>query len=247
MIYDTSTTKTYPLADKKTEVPKGISNTIDTLLGYIAEDERVRGRVRLLVVLPTDIHQALPQDLRDRLGKYVLDLEEKGFLKDPEFIAEVIIEYAKGCSIDYDRAKALAGKILSRFNEGYTLIARLAGTLIASRYGCRVDDVRRVIEETRGNAHYLILRYINSLFKIHEDPDTAKVLVEIFALRRPFINEVRPGDPILTPGIVELIGEKKGASLLQSAEGEELRGWLTALWVRARGAESLVMYWSPGA
>jgi len=51
-------------------------------------------------------------------------------------------------------------------------------------------------------------------------------LVETFALRRPFINSARPGDPILTPGIIELIGERKGASLLQSAEGEELRGWL---------------------
>jgi len=106
----------------------------------------------------------------------------------------------------------LAGEILGRFSEGYTLIARLAGTLIASKYECRVDDVERIIEESRGNAHYFILRYINTLFKIHEDPDTAKALVEIFALRRPFVNEVRPGDPILTPGIVELIGEKKGAS-----------------------------------
>jgi len=100
VVYDPSTIETYSLADKRTEVPKGISNTIDTLLKYIAEDEKVRGRVRLLMVLPTDIYQALSQDLRDRLGKYVLDLEEKGFLKDPEFIAEVIREYAKGCDID---------------------------------------------------------------------------------------------------------------------------------------------------
>jgi len=226
VVYDPSTTKTYSLADKRTEVPKGISNTLDTLLRYIAEDEKVRGRVRLLVVLPTDIHQALPQDLKDRLGKYVLDLEKSGFLKDPEFLAEVIREYARGCSIDYDKAKALADEILGRFSEGYTLIARLAGTLIADRYECRVDDVRRVIEESRGNAHYLILRYINTLFKIHEDPDTAKALVEIFTLRRPFVNITRPGIPILTPGIIKLIGEKKGASLLYSAEGKELRGWL---------------------
>jgi hypothetical protein len=229
VVYDPSTTKTYSLADRKTEVPKGISNTIDTLLRYIAEDEGVRGRVRLLVVLPTDIHQALPQDLKDRLGKYVLDLEERGFLRDPEFLAEVIMEYAKGCDIDNEakaKAKALAREILGRFSEGYTLIARLAGTLIASRYGCRVDDVEGIIEESRGNAHYFILRYINTLFKIHEDPDTAKVLVEIFALRRPFINEVRPGEPILTPGIVELISEKREAKLLYSAVGEELRSWL---------------------
>jgi hypothetical protein len=226
VVYDPSTTKTYSLADKKAEVPEGISNTIDTLLRYIAEDEGVRGRVRLLMVLPTDIHQALPQDLKDRLGKYVLDLEEKGFLRDPEFIAAVVMEYARGCSIDYGEARALADEILGRFSEGYTLIARLAGTLIASKYECGVDDVERIIEESGGNAHYFILRYINTLFKIHENPDTAKALVEIFALRRPFINEVRPGDPILTPGIIKLIGEVRGAKLLYSAVGEELRGWL---------------------
>ncbi|MDT7969966.1 MAG: hypothetical protein RQ842_05315 [Vulcanisaeta sp.] len=226
VVYDPSTTKTYSLADKKTEVPEGISNTIDTLLRYIAEDEGVRGRVRLLVVLPTDIHQALPQGLRDRLGKYVLNLEEKGFLRDPEFLAEVIREYAKDCSIDYDKAKALADEILNGFSEGYTLIARFAGTLIASKYECRVDDVERIIKESRGDAHYFILRYINSLFRVHEDSKTAEALVEVFALRRPFVNITRPGIPILTPGIIKLIGKERGAGLLQGAEGEELRGWL---------------------
>jgi len=228
VVYDPSTTKTYSLADKKTEVPKGISNTIDTLLKSIAEDERVRGRVRLLVVLPTDIHQALPQDLKDRLGKYVLDLEEKGFLKDPEFLAAVVMEYARGCRIDYGEARALADEILNGFSEGYTLIARLAGTLIASEdYKCRIDDVERIIEESRGDAHYFILRYINALFKVHKDPSIAETLVEVFALRKPLINEVGPGAPILTPGIVGLIGEEKKAKTLYGAEGRELRSWLT--------------------
>jgi hypothetical protein len=217
--------KTYSLADKKTEVPKGISSTIDTLLKFIAEDEKVRSRVRLLIVLPTDIHQALPQGLKDRLSNYVLDLEEKNFLKDPEFLAAVIGEYAKGCSID-DKAKELAGEISNRFSEGYTIIARLTGVLIANKYGCRVNNAERIIEESRGNAHYFILQYVNSLFKVHEEPNMAKALIEVFALRRPFVDEVRPGDPILTPGIVELIGKKQGAKMLYSEEGEELRSWL---------------------
>jgi len=226
VVYDPSTIETYSLADKKTEVPKGISNTLDTFLRYIAEDERVRGRVRLLVVLPTDIHQALPQDLRDRLGKYVLDLEEKGFLRDPEFLAAVVMEYARGCSIDYDRVKALADEILGRFSEGYTLLATLTGTLIASKYECRVDYVERIIEESRGDAHYFILRYINGLFKVDENSDVTETLVKIFALKRPFVNITRPGVPILTPGIIKLIGEEKRASLLHSTKGKELRSWL---------------------
>ena len=51
-------------------------------------------------------------------------------------------------------------------------------------------------------------------------------MVEIFALRKPFINLVRPGLPILTQGIVGLIGEKRSAKILYGAEGGELRGWL---------------------
>jgi len=51
-------------------------------------------------------------------------------------------------------------------------------------------------------------------------------LVEIFALRKPFINLVTPGVPILTPGIIELIGEKRSAKTLYGAGGGELRNWL---------------------
>jgi hypothetical protein len=67
---------------------------------------------------------------------------------------------------------------------------------------------------------------VNSLFKVHEEPDMANALIEVFALRRPFVDLVGPGDPIMTPGIVELIGDKQGAKALCSAEGEELRRWL---------------------
>ena len=234
LVYDPSTTKTYSKAERKVEVPPGVSNTLNILLSYIVRDEGVRGKARLIIVLPTDIYQALPSDQVNELSNYVINLEERGILRDPEFLAAVIREYAKGCSIDYDKMKEsadeisrLADKIQSKFEkEGYTLIARLAGTLIANKYRCRVDDAERIIEESRGNAHYFILQYVNSLFKVHEEPDMANALVEVFALRRPFVDKMRPGDPILTPGIVELIGKNRGAETLYSAKGEELRRWL---------------------
>jgi energy-coupling factor transporter ATP-binding protein EcfA2 len=234
LVYDPSTTKTYSEAERKVDVPPGVSKTLDILLSYIVRDEGVRSKARLLIVLPTDIYQALPSDQVNELSNYVINLEERGILRDPEFLAAVIREYAKGCSIDYDKMKEsadeitrLADKIQSKFEkEGYTLIARLAGTLIANKYGCRVNNVERIIEESRGNAHYFILQYVNSLFKVHEEPDMAKALVEVFALRRPFVDKMRPGDPILTPGIVELIGNNRDAKTLYSAKGKELRNWL---------------------
>jgi hypothetical protein len=89
-----------------------------------------------------------------------------------------------------------------------------------------VGKVEELISNAKGRAEAFIIQYINKLFKVDEDPNTAKALVEIFALRRPFINLVSPGTPILTPGVIELIGEKREAKLLYSAVGEELRGWL---------------------
>jgi tetratricopeptide (TPR) repeat protein len=118
----------------------------------------------------------------------------------------------------------LAGE-LAKFDSGHALIARLIGEELA-RSNCDLGRIGELISKVKGKAEAFIILHINGLFKVHEDPNTAKALVEIFALRRPFVDLVRPGDPILTPGIVGLIGEKKGASLLQSAEGKELRGWL---------------------
>jgi hypothetical protein len=118
----------------------------------------------------------------------------------------------------------LAGE-LAKFDSGHALIARLIGEELA-RNNCSAREIEELISKAKGKAEAFIILHINGLFKVHKKPKTAKALVEIFALRRPFINSVGPGGPILTPGIIELIGEKKGASLLQSAEGGELRNWL---------------------
>jgi len=89
-----------------------------------------------------------------------------------------------------------------------------------------VGKIKELISKAKGKAEAFIILHINGLFKVHEDPDTAKALVEVFALRKPFINLVRPGDPILTQGIVGLIGEERNAKTLYGAKGGELRGWL---------------------
>jgi hypothetical protein len=129
-----------------------------------------------------------------------------------------------GCALSNDVLSELAGE-LAEFDSGHALIARLVGEELA-RNNCNVSDVEKLISETRGKAEAFIILHINGLFKVDENPNTAKVLVEVFALRRPFVDEVGPGDPILTPGIVGLIGEERGARVLYGAVGKELRGWL---------------------
>ena len=122
-----------------------------------------------------------------------------------------------GCALSDRELSELTGELV-KFDSGHALIARLIGEELA-RNNCDLGRIGELISEAKGKAEAFIILHINGLFKVHEDSDTAKALVEIFALRRPFVDSARPGDPILTPGIIELIGEKTGASLLQSAEG----------------------------
>jgi len=183
-------------------------------------------RVGVLIILPTDLYNALSNDVRGKLESYRLDAP----LNDTEFLAGLIREYTRtsdkpsGCALSNDVLNKLASE-LAKFDSGHALIARLIGEELA-RNNCDVDRIEELISNAKGKAEAFIIQYINKLFKVHEDPDVAKALVEIFALRRPFVNITRPGIPILTPGIIKLIGEKREAKLLYSAVGEELRGWL---------------------
>ncbi|MDT7970656.1 MAG: hypothetical protein RQ842_08805, partial [Vulcanisaeta sp.] len=143
---------------------------------------------------------------------------------------KLIMEYTRtsdkpsGCKMSDEELSELAGKVAG-FDSGHALIARLIGEELA-RSNCSAREIEELISKAKGKAEAFMILYINRLFKVHEDSHTADALVEIFALRKPFINLVRPGDPILTPGIIELIGEKRGAKILYGAEGGELRSWL---------------------
>ena len=63
----------------------------------------------------------------------------------------------------------------------------------------------KLISEARGKAETFIILHVNGPFKVNEDPNAAKALVKVFALRRPFVDLVRPGEPILTPGVVSVV------------------------------------------
>jgi KaiC/GvpD/RAD55 family RecA-like ATPase len=230
ILYDPVSTKAYEKVGVDVEAPiqTSIERTVKNLIDVVNSISSEATKPLTLIVLPSDIYNALNSDMRAKLESHSLDAAQE--LINTEFLAELIREYTKtrdkpsGCALSNDVLSELAGE-LAEFDSGHALIARLVGEELA-RNNCNVSDVEKLINETRGKAEAFIILHINGLFKVDENPNTAKALVEVFALRRPFVDSVRPGDPILTPGIVELIGEKKGASLLQSAEGGELRGWL---------------------
>ena len=184
-------------------------------------------RVGVLIILPTDLYNALSNDVRGKLESYRLDAP----LNDVEFLAGLIREYTRtsdkpsGCKISDEELSKLAGKVAG-FDSGHALIARFIGEELA-RSNCDVGKIEELISNAKDRAEAFIIQYINKLFKVDEASDTTKeAIVKVFALRRPFVSWVRPGEPILTPGVIELIGEKREAKLLYSAVGEELRGWL---------------------
>jgi DNA-binding transcriptional MerR regulator/energy-coupling factor transporter ATP-binding protein EcfA2 len=215
------------------KIPRNVEVTIASLIDASSKLDGLRPelsdlRPPILIVLPSDVYNALSEEIRNELKKYKLDVSQG--LVNTEFLAELIREYTRtknnpnGCALSDRELSELTGELV-KFDSGHALIARLIGEELA-RSNCDLGKIRELISKAKGKAEAFIILHINGLFKVHENTDTAEALVEIFALRRPFINSVRPGDPILTPGIVGLIGEERGAKALYGAEGGELRGWL---------------------
>jgi len=208
------------------KMPSDVEVTIANLIEV--SNKFGNSRLPILIVIPSDVYNALSEEIRNALEGYTLDVSQA--LSDREFLAGLIREYTKtksnpnGCELSNDVLSKLTNEI-AKFDSGYALIARLIGEELA-RNNCDVRKIEELINNAKGGAETFVILQINGLFKVHEDPDTAKALVEIFALRRPFVDDARPGDPIMTPRIIELIGWEKGANLLRSAVGEELRSWL---------------------
>jgi len=230
ILYDPVSTEAYERADIGVEAPIqiNIERTIEDLMKAIKSISSEASKPLTLIVIPSDVYNALSEERRNELEGYRLDVSQG--LINTELLAELIREYTRtksnpnGCALSDRELSELAGE-LAKFDSGHALIARLIGEELA-RNSCSVSEIKELISKAKGKAEAFIILHINGLFKVHKKPKTAKALVEIFALRRPFVDLARPGDPILTPGIIELIGEKKGSSLLQSAKGRELRGWL---------------------
>jgi len=234
ILYDPVSTEAYERADIDVKAPiqTNIKVAIEDLMKAIKSTSPEAPKPLTLIVIPSDVYNALSEELseetRNELEGYRLDVSQD--LNNTGFLVELIREYTRtksnpnGCKISDEELSKLAGE-LAKFDSGHALIARLIGEELA-RNNCDVAKIKELISKAKGKAEAFIVLHINGLFKIHENPDAAEALVEIFALRRPFVDSVRPGVPILTQGIVGLIGEERGAKILCGAEGKELRGWL---------------------
>jgi archaellum biogenesis ATPase FlaH len=200
VVFDPSTTYAYMEVSGKRKVPKNINTTLKNLLNSI----KLGKQEMLLIILPMEMYNTVDQLVREKLSRSVEDIHKvikEITLKDEEFLAGVIREYSGECQIGNEKLSELAGKVAG-FDSGYTLIARLVGEELAKN--CNVNKIEELIDKSRGRAEEFFLGHINSFFDVIDD-NRASALVEIFALRRPFVDILSPGRPILTPGIVEII------------------------------------------
>jgi len=219
ILYDPASTESYEKVgiDVKAPIQSNIERTIKNLMDFVDSISPKASRSFILIVLPSDIYNALSSDMRAKLESHSLDAAQK--LINTEFLAELIREYTKsrykprGCALSDNVLNELASKVAG-FDSGHALIARLIGEGLA-RNNCDVGKIEELIKNAKSKVKAILIQYINGLFKVNEASDTTKeAIVKVFALRRPFINLARPGDPILTPGVVKLMGVS------------ELSGWL---------------------
>jgi KaiC/GvpD/RAD55 family RecA-like ATPase len=195
ILYDPSSTEMYG-EEGEVSVPARITDTIKNLLKIV---NRIKDSPAL-IILPSDIYNALSEEMRKNLEQY----EFKVKLSDTKFLSEIIREYSGKCKdkLNENELNELASKVVE-YEEGYTLIARLVGMELA-KSDCNVDDIKRMIEKSEHKASVFIISYINSFFDVVDD-NRVRTLIEIFALRRPFVYMRSAETPILTPGIVEVI------------------------------------------
>jgi len=218
ILYDPLSSEVYEKVgiDAEALIQTDVERTVNNLIDVVNSRSLEALRPLMLIVLPSDIYNALSNDMRAKLESHSLDAAKE--LINTEFLAELVREYTKtrdkpnGCESSNGTLGKLAGDVV-KFDSGHALIARLIGEELA-RNNCDVGKVEELVNKAKGKAEAFIILHINGLFKVHENPNTAKALVEVLALRRPFVDLASSGDPILSPGVVKLMGVS------------ELSGWL---------------------
>ena len=217
VVFDPSATYAYMEVSGERDVPKKIKTTLENLLNSIKPGEQEM----LLIILPAEMYKPVNQLIRKKLSESIEDIDKvikEIRLNDKEFLAGVIREYLGECQIGDEKLSELAGKVAD-FDSGYTLIARLVGEELARN--CNVDKINELIDKSRGKAEEFILGHINSFFKVNND-NRVRALIEIFALRRPFVDMQSAESPILTPGIIEIIRSANDPERME----QEMINWL---------------------
>jgi len=112
----------------------------------------------ILIVLSNDQYKLVENQLKDVPSIELIDAD--GILEEKKVKIEIlsnIIENNSSCGADI--AQSLADLISERFLDNYTLVAVLVTDML-KKSKCKVEDVKKSIEDAKGQVHKFILDYI---------------------------------------------------------------------------------------
>ncbi|WP_054854507.1 hypothetical protein [Vulcanisaeta distributa] len=216
LLYDPSTATAYASLGVAINV-RDVEVTLRQLMKLA--DRLSELEASLIIVMPSDLYNGLgDKDVKEFLNKHSINVN----LRSSEFIKAIIKAYA-GCSISEDVLNTITSEVL-KFNEGYTLIARIIGEGGLRRSNCLVADIQAMLREAHGDASAFLIRWINGYLRgIPIDR-----VSEVLTIREQFKNEVGPGDYVATPTLIEKlltigskVKEEEEVSLI-----EERANWL---------------------
>ncbi|WP_052298508.1 hypothetical protein [Vulcanisaeta moutnovskia] len=222
ILYDPSPPEVYTSPEVRTEIRRAITRTVEQLAKLINVLNELNAS--LIIVLPSDLYRELSAELREDakavIERFRIDVD----LRDEEFLKSIIREYSN-CNIDEGELSVLVSEV-SKFNEGYTLIARLIGEWLR-RNGCRVEDVRGMVNKAHGDALAFIVNWINHYLGIFNErgepiPDRIKALAEVLAIREAFKPGLSPGQYIATPYLIKRLVDWS----YEVGLSDELANWL---------------------
>jgi len=131
ILYDPVSTRAHEKVGTGVEasIQTSIERTIKNLMDVVNAISSEASRPFMLIVLPSDVYNALSREIRDSLESHSLDAAQE--LINTEFLAGLIREYTKsrdkpsGCSLSNDVLSKLASE-LAKFDSDHALIARLS-------------------------------------------------------------------------------------------------------------------------
>ena len=221
ILYDPLTTEAYTAPGVNIEAKPIITKTIEQLTKLVSILNELK--MPLIIVVSSDLYDVLVNEVKESLSKYVIDIN----LRDEELLGGIIREYS-GCNLSDDELRRLVSEVL-RFNEGYTLIARMVGENLR-RSHCMVEDIRGMLEKSQGDSRAFIINWINEylgiISKETNEPNVPRIkaLAEALMIREPFKAGLRPGNYIMTPYLMDrLIYWSSGGQVVLS---DELSNWL---------------------
>ncbi|AEA13168.1 hypothetical protein TUZN_1705 [Thermoproteus uzoniensis 768-20] len=216
LFYDPSTPRFYELGGLGEPLERPRPDAANVVAELVNSTYRRGWHVpSVVLVLPTDVYNALSEEVKRYIVPVALDL------RSVDFLAEVVRRHS-GCQLEGERLRALAGEI-AKFDEGYTLIAKLVGEEL-SRRGCQLEKVEEMARAAEGKALRFMLIYVNNMLRVrwrdrsgtYEDENAAEIFSQILAARALHRRGLGPGDTVAPPLLLERWARWRCAKLFKN-------------------------------